>query len=189
MEDNANADPRRYQTTRVTVIATGTPTVQRPRLSDAPVRTQRSEKNKMSQHMAYGDVGNGVPQSTVDVICSADYTQLRCLRRCHILDINVDPSALGEDKTKQEEVPVTEIDEWLDLFMIYSAVKTRRFLMEGHQLGSYMKHVKTIAQRKGSDVAIEYDSQFRLQKLPEGVAYDLYDECQSYCELKRKRTV
>ena len=136
MEDIANADPRRYQATRVSVTATGTPTVQRPRLSDAPERTQRSENSKMSQHMAHGDVGNGVPQSTVDVICSTDYTPLRCLRRSHILDINVDPSALGEDKTKQEVVPVTEIDEWLDLYMVYTAVRARRFLMEGHQLGS-----------------------------------------------------
>ena len=29
--------------------------------------------------------------------------------------------------------------------------------MEGHQMISYMKHVETIAQHKGSDVAIEYD--------------------------------
>ena len=77
--------------------------------------------------------------------------------------------------------------------MIYSAVRARRFPMEGHQLISYMKHVKTITQRKGSHVAIEYDGQFRLQRLPEGVAwddfqYDLYEECQSYCESKRKRT-
>ena len=61
--------------------------------------------------------------------------------------------------------------------------------MEGHKLGSYMKYVKTIAQRKGSDVTIEYDGQFRLQSLPEGAAYNLYNECQSNCELKRKRTV
>ena len=76
--------------------------------------------------------------------------------------------------------------------MIYSVVRARRFPMEGHQLISYMKNVKTIAQRKGSNEAIEYDGQFRLQRLPEGVAwddfqYDLYEECQSYCESKRKR--
>ena len=164
MENNASAYPRRYQTTRVTVTATGTPTVQRPRLSDAPLRTQRSEKSKMSLRMSYGDVGNGLPQSTVDVICSADYSPLLCLRRSHILDINVDPSALGKYKTKQEVVPVTDIDEWLDLFMIYATVRARRFPMEGHQLVSYMKHVETNAHRKGS--AIEYEVQFRLQRLP-----------------------
>ena len=150
------------------------------------------KKNKMSMRMAYGEVGDGLPKSTVEKKISTDYMPIRCLRRSHILDINVDPSALGEDKTKQEVVPVTEIDEWLELFMIYSAVRARRFPMEGHQLISYMKHVKTIAQRKGSDVAIEYDGQFRLQRLPEGVAwddfqYDLYEQCQSYCESKRKR--
>ena len=61
---------------------------------------------------------------------------------------------------------------------------------EGHHMISYMKHVKTISQRKGSDVAIEYDCQFRLQRLSEGIAwddfqYDLYEECQSFCEAKR----
>ena len=109
------------------------------------------------------EVGDGLPKSTVEKTISTDYMPLRCLRRSHILDINVDPSALGEDKTKQEVVPVTEIDEWLELFMIYSAVRARRFPMEGHQLISYMKHVKTIAQRKGSDVAIEYDGQVRVK--------------------------
>ena len=131
-----------------------------------------SKKRKMSMRMAYGEVGDGLHKSTVEQICSTDYMPIRCLRRSHILDINVDPSALGEDKTKQEVVPVTQIDEWLELFIIYSAVRARRFPMEGHQLISYMKHVKTIAQRKGSDVAIEYDGQFRLQRLPEGVAWD-----------------
>ena len=81
--------------------------------------------------MAYGEVEGGLPKSTVYNTFSTDYMPIRCLRRSHILDINVDPSALGEDKTKQEVVPVTEIDEWL--FMIYSAVRARRFPMEGHQ--------------------------------------------------------
>ena len=146
----------------------------------------------MSIRMTYGEVWNGLPQSTLDNICSTDYMPISCLRRSHIFYSNVDPSALGEDKTKQEVVPVTEIDEWLELFMIYSAARSRRFPMEGHQLISYMKHVKTIAQRKGSDVAIEYDGQFRLQRLPERVVwddfqYDIYGECRSYCESKRKR--
>ena len=66
--------------------------------------------------------------------------------------------------------------------MIYSAVRARRFHVEGHVLKSYIKHVKPIAQRKGSDVAIEYDGQFRLQKFPRG-----YEEYQSYCESKMKR--
>ena len=75
--------------------------------------------------------------------------------------------------------------------MIYSAVRARRFHVEGNLLKPYMKHVKPIAQRKGSDVAIEYDGQFRLQRLPEGVAWDdfqhdLYEEYQSYCESKMK---
>ncbi|MEG7521545.1 MAG: hypothetical protein M3H12_00365, partial [Chromatiales bacterium] len=83
-------------------------------------------KSKMSVRVAYGEVGNGLPQSTVEKICSTDCMPLRCLRRSHILDINVDPSALGDEKIKQEVVPVTEIDEWLDLFMIYSAVRARR---------------------------------------------------------------
>ena len=129
-------------------------------------RRKLIQKSKMSLRMAYGDVRNGLPQSTVDVICSAGYIPLRCLRRSYILDINVDPSALGKYKTKQEVVPVTEIDEWLDLFMIYTAVRAHRFSMEGHQLVSYMKHVETNAHRKGYDVAIEYDGQFRLQRLP-----------------------
>ena len=80
---------------------------------------------------------------------------IRCLSRSHILDINVEPSALGEDRAKQDVVPVTEFDEWLELFIMYSAVRARRFSMEDHQLISYMKHVKTMAQWKGSDVAIE----------------------------------
>ena len=75
--------------------------------------------------------------------------------------------------------------------MIYSAVRAGKFHVEGHLLKSYMKHVKPIAQRKGSDVAIEYDGQFRLQRLPEAVAWDdfqhdLYEEYQSYCESKIK---
>ena len=153
---------------------------------------QRHKKRKMSMNMAYGEVGNGLPQSTVERVCSSDYMPLRCLRRSHILDINVDPTALGDDKNKPAVVPVTEIDEWLDLFMIFSAVRARRFPSAGHQLISYMKHVKTISQRKGSDVAIEYDGQFRLQRLSEGVAwddfqYDLYEECQSFCAAKRQR--
>ena len=73
----------------------------------------------MSMRMAYGEVGNGLPQSTVDNIFYTYYMPIRCLRRSHILDINVVPSALGEDKTKQEVVPITEIDEWLELLMIY----------------------------------------------------------------------
>ena len=102
------------------------------------------KKSKMSMHMAYGEVGNGLPQSTVEKNCSTDYMPIRCLRRSHILDINVDPSALGENKTKQEVVPVTEIDELLEPIVIYSAVRARRSPIEGHQLISYMKHVKTI---------------------------------------------
>ena len=53
--------------------------------------------------------------------------------------------------------------------MINTAVRARRSPMEGHQLGSYMKHVKTIAQHKGFGVAIEYDGQFRLQRLPKSL--------------------
>ena len=78
------------------------------------------KKRKMSMNMAYGEVGNGLPQSTVERVCSSDYMPLRCLRRSHILDINVDPTALGDDKTKPAVVPVTSIDEWLELFMIFS---------------------------------------------------------------------
>ena len=37
--------------------------------------------------------------------------------------------------------------------------------MEGYQLIFYMKHIKTNAHRKGSDVAKEYDGQFRTQRL------------------------
>ena len=45
----------------------------------------------------------------------------------YTLSEKIDPSALGEDKAKQEVVPVTEIDEWLELVIIYSAVRARRF--------------------------------------------------------------
>ena len=51
--------------------------------------------------MAYGVVGDDLPKSTVDKICSTDYMPIRCLRRSHSLDINVDPGALGEDKTNR----------------------------------------------------------------------------------------
>jgi len=47
--------------------------------------------------------------------CSNDYMPLNCPRRSPILNINVDPSALGSGEFKQEVVPV---DDWLDLFMI-----------------------------------------------------------------------
>ena len=79
------------------------------------------KQRKLSMNMAFGEVGKGLPQSTVERVCSSDYNimPLRCLRRSHILDINVDPTALGDDKTKPAVVPVTEIDEWLDLFMIF----------------------------------------------------------------------
>ena len=51
---------------------------------------------------------------------------------------------------------------------------------------------ETFEQHKGSDVAISYDGQFRLQGFSEGVAwddfqYDMYEECQSFCEAKQQR--
>ena len=52
--------------------------------------------------------------------------------------------------------------------MAYAAVRTRRFPPEGHTLVSYMKRIK----RKGPNVAMEYDDQFRLQGLSEVVALD-----------------
>ena len=49
--------------------------------------------------------------------------------------------------------------------MTYVTFRAHRFPMEGYQLVFYMKHIKTNAHRKGSDVAKEYDGQFRIQRL------------------------
>ena len=59
------------------------------------------KQRQMSMNMAFGEVGNGLPQSTAERVCSSDYMPLRCLRRSHILDINVDPTALGDDKSNR----------------------------------------------------------------------------------------
>ena len=53
--------------------------------------------------------------------------------------------------------------------MVLSAVRARKFPLGGRALVSNMKHVKTTAKHKGSDVAITYDGQFHLQRLRRGL--------------------
>ena len=54
-----------------------------------------------------------------------DFSTRKWVRASHVHGINVDLSALGEEKIRHEIAPLKE-----DLFMVFSAVQARKFPFE-----------------------------------------------------------
>ena len=117
----------------------------------------------------YGLLGQGVCHSLKEKIVAGNYIPLRWLRRTHSIDINFDPRTHPKDSSK-DVVPVTTLQEWTQLFLLYQAIRLQAFPQEGYGMTTYMSHILRIADRAGFPTAAEYDGQFRIQwaerKLP-----------------------
>ena len=121
----------------------------------------------------YGLLGQGVCHSLKEKIVAGNYIPLRWLRRNHSIDINFDPRTPPKDSSK-DVVPVTTLQEWTQLFLLYQAIRLQAFPQEGYGMTTYMSHILRIADRAGFPTAAEYDGQFRIQWAERTLPWEIF---------------
>ena len=121
----------------------------------------------------YGLVGQGVCYSLKENIVAGNYIPLRWLRRNHSIDINFDLRTPPKDSSK-DVVPVSTLQEWTHLFLLYKAIRLQALPQEGYGVTTCMSHILRIADRAGFPTAAKYDGQFRIQWAERTLPWEIF---------------
>ena len=79
--------------------------------------------------------------------------------------------------TPQRAAQPQSFSAWMDLFLVYMAIRLEAFPAEGPLLVTYIARIKELSQRESLDVWLSYDQEFRKMKaLNPGLAWTKIDQ-------------
>lgn len=142
--------------------------MQRPRVAEQPGTFVLEENATNSLVSVANDLGANILLSTKEKIWSNDYIDLAKL-------LHTDPSVekqhqlVFEDgqikvKPNSKEKKITNISEWTDAFLIFSAVYLKKFPEQTQAMLKFLSSIRLGASRIQHMGWKDYDIQFRLRR-------------------------
>ena len=119
----------------------------------------------------YAPLSNHVSVQVRDAIWQGVYIPLAALRRENAFNLNVLFPSPKEPKTLH---PISTLQEWIQLFLTFIAIRLQSHPGEAIALVNYQSHIIRLSIRSSVRVALQYDGHFRMQRASHLIPWDVF---------------
>ncbi|MES9882604.1 MAG: hypothetical protein ABW185_17175 [Sedimenticola sp.] len=126
-----------------------------------------------------------VPMKTKEKIWTGEFVELSTLQDEEVEDITINIQSGKILTSAAPKRKFMSIEQWTDMFLIYSSVYRIKYPEQSHQLESYMGLVRKISKEGGA--WLYYDSNFRKIRLASNLRFDQIENELYLTALSRKQ--